>query len=85
MVSSTLSGNSTTYGYDGEGRRVQKTTGGAVTTFVYDAQGQLAEEFSAAAPPVTGKGGKGTSWCVPPHFCIRLSRTRLCGFAGMCR
>jgi YD repeat-containing protein len=42
------------YAYDGEGRRVTKTSGGATTVFVYDALGQLAAEYnsgSAAAPP----------------------------------
>ena len=48
MATSPLNGTTTTYAYDGEDRRVQKTTGTATTTFVYDAQGQLAAEYATA-------------------------------------
>ena len=54
MISSPLSGNSTTYYYCGEGRRVQKATGLAATTPVYDAQGQLAEEVATQLAQVHG-------------------------------
>ena len=40
MVSAPQSG--TTYDYDGEGRRVRKTTGNVATRFIYDAFGKLA-------------------------------------------
>jgi len=51
--------------YDGDGRRVMKTTGdtlangtvtaiGTQTTFVYDAMGQLAAEYSTAVNTDTG-------------------------------
>ena len=40
---------SATYGYDGNGRRVTKTTSTA-TVYVYDAAGNLAAEYSNAAP-----------------------------------
>ncbi|MGD0048115.1 MAG: RHS repeat-associated core domain-containing protein [Bryobacteraceae bacterium] len=44
--------------YDGEGRRVQKTSGSGATsvttTYVHDAKGDLAAEYSTAAPVVTG-------------------------------
>jgi YD repeat-containing protein len=35
----------TTYAYDGEGRRTKKTNQGVTTTFIYDAMGQLAAEY----------------------------------------
>jgi len=37
------------YGYDGEGRRVQKVSG--TTTYLYDAQGQLAAEYITGVAP----------------------------------
>ena len=41
--------------YDGEGRRVQKTSSsGAVTTYAHDATGNLAAEYSTAAPAAAG-------------------------------
>jgi hypothetical protein len=43
-----------TYGYDGDGRRVQKTVGSTVTTYIYDAQGDLAEELGGPANPYAG-------------------------------
>jgi RHS repeat-associated protein len=43
-----------TYSYDGDGRRVQKTTPSGTTTFVYDATGQLAAEYSTVANTVSG-------------------------------
>lgn len=38
---------STSYEYDGEGRRVKKTVAGATTVFVYDASGRLVSEYGA--------------------------------------
>jgi RHS repeat-associated protein len=40
------------YGYDGEGRRVKKTSTGQTVTYVYDARGQLAAE-SGSTPDTT--------------------------------
>jgi RHS repeat-associated protein len=48
MVSSTLNGT-TTYVYDGDGRRVFKSGAGGSTTYVYDAGGNLAAEYGSAA------------------------------------
>jgi RHS repeat-associated protein len=42
---------STTYAYDGEGRRVRKMVGGLTTTFVYDAYGKLVAEYGSAMIP----------------------------------
>src|SRR5205085_2019472 len=39
---------STTYIYDGEGKRVEKMTGGNVTVYVYDALGRLVAEYDAS-------------------------------------
>jgi RHS repeat-associated protein len=44
------SNGSATYTYDGDGRRVTKTTGGVTTTYVYDAGGNLAAEYSSQPP-----------------------------------
>ena len=45
----------TSFVYDGEGRRVQKTAAsGVVTTYVHDAMGNLAAEYSTAADSVSG-------------------------------
>jgi len=44
-------GAATSYSYDGDGRRVQKTSGGVTTTYVYDAAGQLAAEYVNGTPP----------------------------------
>src|SRR5690606_8470604 len=43
-------GSQTTYAYDGEGRRVKKTTGTTSTWFVYNAMGELAAEYLATPP-----------------------------------
>ncbi|MGO4882427.1 MAG: hypothetical protein ACLP59_16585 [Bryobacteraceae bacterium] len=48
---SSISNGTATYTYDGDGRRVTKTTGGATTTYVYDAKGDLAAEYSTQPPP----------------------------------
>ena len=45
------SNGTATYTYDGDGRRVTKTTGGVTTTYVYDATGDLASEYSTQPPP----------------------------------
>ncbi|MEO8662820.1 MAG: RHS repeat-associated core domain-containing protein [Bryobacteraceae bacterium] len=41
----------TDYTYDGDGKRITRTTGSAVTTFVYDAAGNVAVEYGPGAPP----------------------------------
>ncbi|MCC6487560.1 MAG: RHS repeat-associated core domain-containing protein [Candidatus Hydrogenedentes bacterium] len=46
---STINSTATTYDYDGEGRRVKKTTGSTNTVYVHDAFGQLAAEYSTQA------------------------------------
>jgi RHS repeat-associated protein len=40
--------------YDGDGRRVTKTSNGVLTTYVYDPSGQLAMEVGGASPAVSG-------------------------------
>jgi RHS repeat-associated protein len=44
-------GAATSYFYDGDGRRVQKSSGSVTTTYVYDAGGQLAAEYGNGTPP----------------------------------
>ena len=44
----TSGGGSTTYTYDGDGRRVIKKTGNTSTVFVYDATGRLSAEYGSA-------------------------------------
>ncbi len=58
---------STTYTYDGDGRRVTKTWSGQTTTFVYDATGNLAAEYGGSP------GGTGTQYLTTDH----LGSTRL--------
>ena len=48
---SSISNGTATYTYDGDGRRVTKTTSGVTTTYVYDAKGDLASEYSTQPPP----------------------------------
>ncbi|MDZ7640064.1 MAG: RHS repeat-associated core domain-containing protein [Bryobacterales bacterium] len=62
-------GSVTTYDYDGDGRRVKKTTGASSTWFIYDASGQLAAEYTSAGP--TGSGA--THYLTTDH----LGSTRL--------
>jgi RHS repeat-associated protein len=66
LKTSTLNGVTTTYSYDGEGRRVLKT-GGTTTTYVYDAMGRLAAEYGGTVD--TG----GTQYLTSDH----LGSTRL--------
>ena len=63
LVSSTLNSVTTTYAYDGEGRRVKKGT----VVMVYDAFGRLAAEYGGTADPV------GTEYLTADH----LGSTRL--------
>jgi RHS repeat-associated protein len=48
-----INGQTTTYVYDGDGRRVQKTSPSGTTVYVYDPFGNLAQEYSAT-PTDTG-------------------------------
>ena len=57
----------TTYAYDGEGRRVSRTWNGQTTTFVYDAFGNLAAEYGGPS------GDTGTQYMTSDH----LGSTRL--------
>jgi RHS repeat-associated protein len=67
QVTATINSNTTTYVYDGDGRRIQKVDPtGATTTFVYDAQGQLVAEYG---PPTDS----GTTYVTADH----LGSTRL--------
>jgi len=43
----------TDYTYDGDGRRVSRTSGSATTVFVYDAAGNLAAEYGTPPPAVS--------------------------------
>jgi RHS repeat-associated protein len=55
QTSAVMGGNTITYGYDGEGRRVTKSLAGtATTTFVYDASGQMAAEYGGPTNTDTG-------------------------------
>jgi len=51
--STNVSGVLTSYTYDGDGRRVLKTSNGTHTVYVYDSAGQLAAEYTDGA---TGTG-----------------------------
>lgn len=48
------SSSTASYGYDGEGRRVKRTSSGATTFYVYDATGELAAEYGAVSS-ITGR------------------------------
>jgi RHS repeat-associated protein len=43
LISVTVSGTTTTYGYDHQSRRIRKATGAAVTRFIYDGWNMIAE------------------------------------------
>ena len=53
---------SSTYSYDGEGRRVLKTTGGVTTTYVYNVLGQLVAEYGGRAEAAA------TRYLTPDHL-----------------
>jgi len=67
-VATTAAPVTTSYVYDGDGRRVQKTVGSTKTTFVYDAQGHLAAEYGGPTNPLSG-----TTYLTDDH----LGSTRL--------
>jgi RHS repeat-associated protein len=56
QVSYTKTGT-TTYSYDGDGRRVKKVVGSVTTIFVYNAVGQLTAEYTNDTTPPPGGGG----------------------------
>lgn len=62
----------TSFVYDGDGRRVKATHGGTDTVYVYDAMGQLAAEYGGVAT------GAGTEFVTADH----LGSTRLVTGAG---
>jgi YD repeat-containing protein len=50
-----LTGGGATYIYDGDGRRVKKTSGAnGTSTYVYDAFGNLVLEYDTQTPALTG-------------------------------
>ncbi len=53
-LSSATLGGTTNYYYDGNGRRVMKSSASATTVYVYDAAGEVAAEYSTSAPPEVG-------------------------------
>ncbi len=72
-VDSSVTGSTVTLTYDGDGRRVTKTSGGATTTYVYDPAGNLAAEYGGSAP-----GTKQTLYLTQDH----LGSTRLVTTTG---
>jgi RHS repeat-associated protein len=71
----------TSYIYDGEGRRVQKLLpGGATTVFVYDAFGNLAAEYSTVEP-----ANDGTFFRTTDHLGSTRLETDANGDATWCR
>ena len=67
LISYTRTGETTTYAYDGNGRRVKKSDSTGTVVFVYNAGGQLIAEYSPAAQP------NGTSYLTTD----RLGSTRV--------
>ncbi len=64
QYSSSIGGSTTYYTYDGEGRRVMKSTpNGTTTVYVYDASGEVAAEYSSTPPPQIG-----TLYLTPDHL-----------------
>ncbi len=48
------SAGGTTYMYDGNGQRVQRTSSSGTSTYIYDVFGSLAAEYDTQATPMTG-------------------------------
>ncbi len=48
------SAGGTTYGYDGYGQRVQRTSSSGTSTYIYDVFGNMAAEYDTQATPMTG-------------------------------
>jgi YD repeat-containing protein len=77
LKTSTINNSTTTYLYDGEGRRVKKLlASGEQTLFIYDAMGQLAAEYT------TGQSAhSGTRYLTVDHLgSISTSTFRFCAF-----
>lgn len=53
MMWKSVTGVTSTYVYDANGRRVKKTDGATVTRFVYNAGGALVAEYAGASPPAS--------------------------------
>ena len=67
QISYTKTGVTTTYSYDGDGRRVKKVDSTGTIIFVYNAGGQLIAEYhSDPVPPPAGGGG--TSYLTSDHL-----------------
>ena len=67
QISYTKAGVTTTYSYDGDGRRVKKFDSTGTIIFVYNAGGQLIAEYhSDPVPPPAGGGG--TSYLTSDHL-----------------
>jgi RHS repeat-associated protein len=54
-----------TYGYDGNGRRIKKQVGNTTTVFVYNVVGQLIAEYDNSTSPPSGSG---TSYLTSDHL-----------------
>src|SRR5690606_22807234 len=48
MVTATVSGTSTSYGYDGDGYRVRSTVAGVTRYFLHDGSGRILAEYDGA-------------------------------------
>ncbi len=48
------SASGTTYVYDGNGQRVQRTSSSGTSTYIYDVFGNMAAEYDTQATPMTG-------------------------------
>jgi RHS repeat-associated protein len=56
----------TTYGYDGDGRRVRKQDATGTLLYIYNAMGQLIAEYLSVTPQPVGGGG--TSYLTADHL-----------------
>jgi RHS repeat-associated protein len=63
QASYTKAGVTTTYTYDGDGRRVKKVDSTGTIIFVYNAAGQLIAEYTSGTPT-----GSGTSYLTSDHL-----------------
>jgi len=65
QLSFTLTSATTTYGYDGDGRRVRKANpDGTTIVYVYNAMGQMVAEYTTG----TASGTSGTSYITTDHL-----------------
>ena len=63
QISYTKAGVTTTYTYDGDGRRVKKVDNSGTIIFVYNVAGQLIAEYTSGTP-----SGGGTSYLTSDHL-----------------